>query len=240
MINFNREQEPEIYGKTLWMNPQIEFAIGKNIVEYDMQSASLSVSRRYKLLPEELIERLERMPKDKRTKEVGLMQRHDQDFSENMIKGLLQTRKEFLMKNMLTEDNVITLHSDAVIFIQKRPIIDKIGGVPFIMKNQWSSYIRYDRLEMFYGDGEVTYKGIPKQMLQQHTLGMCQYILNVFTKLECRDDSLYNDICVFQKKYLQEKLPEYYYIPFGKTGEWKGENLKFLAFMAQVIQSELR
>ena len=63
MINFNRENYADtMFGKTLWMNPNIEYIFNKEIVEYDMQQASLSVSRRFHLLDDTLIDELERMP----------------------------------------------------------------------------------------------------------------------------------------------------------------------------------
>lgn len=240
MVKFNRNEEPnEMYKTLLWMNPNIQFVFGKNIVEYDMQSASLSVSRRFKLLPDEKLDILERMPKEKRTREVGLIQRADKVFSDNMINGTLQTRKEFLTVNGLDENSIVTLHSDAIIFMQTKPVIDQIENVVFVHKHTWTSYLRYGKLEMFYGDGEITYKGIPKQMLQQHTLGICQFLLNFFQKVENNDETIYDDIAMFQKKYLMGKLPDYYYISFGNTGAYKAENLKLFGLLAQIIEKEV-
>lgn len=240
MNAFNREDQIEMHKTLQWMNPNIQFVFRKNIVEYDMQSASLSVSRRFHLLDDAVIDTYERMTKDKRTKAIGLIQRDDKVFSENMINGVLQTRKEFLEMNHLNDSNIISLHSDAIIFIQTDNVIDHIETVPFIRKNTWTGYIRYQKLEMFYSDGIVEYKGIPKQMLQQHTLGICQHIRTIFDKLDQCDESIYPYLTKFQKKYLQDKLPEYYYIPFGNTGKYKSENLKLLSFLAQVVMHEMR
>lgn len=240
MKNFNRSDLPDMYSKLLWPNPDMDYVLRQNIVEYDMQSASLSVSRRFHLIGDEILDRLELMPKDKRTKQVGLMQRDDKVFSEKLIDAILQTRKEFLECNQLDEKNIVTLHSDAVIFVQKHPIKDSIDGVPFVKKNAWSSYIRYGRVEMFYDNGVITYKGIPKQMLQQHTLGINQYLLTVFEKLEEYDDRLFPYLRKFQRQYLQDKLPEYFYIPFGNTGKFKTENLKLLSYIARITMQEMR
>ena len=240
MVLFNRDNQPDMFGKTLWMNPDIQYVFRKNIVEYDMQSASLSVSRRFKLLPVEFIDQLDRMPKDKRTREIGMKQKYDKEFSDKMINGILQTRKEFIETNNLTEDTIITLHSDALMFIQKHVVTDNIEGVPFVRKNTWSSYIRYDRVEMFYSDGTIDYKGIPKQMLQQHTLGINDYLLKIFRMIEDNDPAVYDFIRKFQRNYLQDKLPDYYYIPFGKTGGFKTENLKLLAFIAKIVMKEVK
>ena len=238
---FNRDNLPEMYTKTLWMNPDNEYVINQNIVEYDMQSASLSVSRRFHLLDDKLLDQLSRMPKEKRTKLIGLTQRDDKEFSENMINGVLRTRKEFIEKNKLDEDTIIALHSDALMFIQKHPVHDNIDGVPFIKKNEWTSYIRYDRLEMFYNNGIIDYKGIPKQMLQQHTLGICQYMLQIFALLEDNDrEAMLHYINRFQRMYLQDKFPEYYYLPFGNVGgKYKAENLKLFSFIAKIVIQEM-
>lgn len=239
-VTFNRENETDIFGKLLWENPEFPYVFRKNIVEYDMRSASLSVSRRFKLLPDQQLDQFERMPKEKRTKAVGLIQRDNKEFSENMINGILQTRKEFLTLNHLDESNIITLHSDAIIFIQSSDVIDKIDCVPFIKKHTWSSYLRYDRVEMFYDNGIITYKGIPKQMLQQHTLGICQYLLKVFEMIEEYDDSIFQYLNKFQKMYLQDKFPEYYYIPFGNTGKYKRENMRLFSYIAKIALQEVR
>ena len=142
--------------------------------------------------------------------------------------------------NNLTEDTIITLHSDALMFIQKHVVTDNIEGVPFVRKNTWSSYIRYDRVEMFYSDGTIDYKGIPKQMLQQHTLGINDYLLKIFRMIEDNDPAVYDFIRKFQRNYLQDKLPDYYYIPFGKSGGFKTENLKLLAFIAKIVMKEVK
>lgn len=241
MINFNRNTcEIPMFAKTLWYNTNLEFCFNKDIVEYDMQQASLSVSRRFHLLDDALLDELERMPKDQRTKKVGLIQRDDKEFSDAMINGLLQTRKEFIEANHLSEDDIITLHSDALMFIRRGPIIDNINGVPFVHKNSWTSYIRYGQVEMFYVDGTIDYKGIPKQMLQQHTMGLNLHILKVFDMIENYDEDLIPYLKKFQKKYLMNQLPDYYYIPFGHTGQFKGENLKLLSFLARIANREVK
>ena len=241
MINFNRNTcEIPMFGKTLWYNPDLEYCFNKEIVEYDMQQASLSVSRRFHLLDDTLLDELERMPKDQRTKKVGLIQRDDKAYSDNMINGLLQTRKEFIEANGLTDEDIITLHSDALMFIKKGPIFDTINGVPFVHKNTWSSYIRYGKVEMFYVDDTIDYKGIPKQMLQQHTMGMNRHILKVFRMIEDYDEEIFAYLRKFQKRYLTNQLPDYFYIPFGNTGQFKGENLKLLAYLAKIAMCEVK
>lgn len=226
--------------KLMWFNDNISYMFHGNILEYDMKAMSVSISERYKLLDDETIRILKLLPKEKRTVKVGLLQRDNKEFSEKLIKCELETREKFLKTNNLDESNVLSLHSDACIFNSRKRIINDIDGVEFKHANTWSSYMRYKNIEMFFNDGVITYKGIPKDMLNQHTLGIHKYLCTVFDKLENYDSSVLDFLSRFQTKYLQDKLPDYYYIPFGKTGNIKLDNLSLFAFIANVTISEMK
>lgn len=225
--------------KLLWLNESITYLFRKNIVEYDMQSASLSVSERFGLIDPIRLEQLRNMPKDQRVREVGLLQKSDKEFSERMLEGIVKTRQEFLDMNHIAEDDIICLHSDAIIFNQTSPIIDKVDNVQFIVKNNWTSYLRYDNVEIYYGDGVITYKGIPKEMLKFHTLGINKFLLQVFSMIESCDENIIPFLRKFEKRYLQDKLPDYYYISFGRQSTYKMENLKLFALIANAIMGDM-
>ena len=225
--------------KLLWFNENISYMFRKNIVEYDMQSASLSVSERFELIDPLRLEQLRSMPKDQRVREVGLMQRSDKEFSERMLKGIVTTRQEFLDMNHIQEDDIICLHSDAIIFNQTTPIIDKVDNVQFVMKNNWTSYLRYGNVEIYYGNGVITYKGIPKEMLKFHTLGINKYLLQIFSMIESCDEGIVSYMNKFQKRYLQDKLPDYFYISFGKQSAYKMENLNLFALLANAVMEDM-
>jgi len=229
-----------MHDKLLWTNDAIQYIFHANITEYDMSAASLSVSERYHLLDQSLIDELKLMPKEVRTKKVGCLQRDNPEFSQKMIQGILDTRKEFIEKNGLSESNILTLHSDACFFVQNKKIHDTIGGVLFRHKNTWSSYIRYNGIEMFYADGAITYKNIPKELMKQHTLGLNRFLCDVFYKLDNYDPSVLTYIAKFQSNYLKDKLPEYYYIPFGRNGKVKMDNMKLLAYIAMIVVNEVK
>lgn len=226
--------------KLTWFNDKIQYLFHSNIVEYDMRAMSVSISEKYNLLDDETIKILKLLPKDQRTRKMGLIQRDDKEFSKQLISCELETRRKFLEINGLDETNVLSLHSDACIFNSKKKVINNIDGIEFKHENTWTSYIKYKNIEMFYENGVIVYKGIPKDMLNQHTLGIHKYLCNVFDKLENYDPSVLDFIYKFQSKYLQDKLPEYYYIPFGKTGNFKMSNLSLLSFIANVALSEMK
>lgn len=225
--------------KLLWFNPNIQFMFHANIVEYDMKAMSVSISERYNLLDKSIIDRLKRMPKEQRTREVGLMQRDNKGYSERLIQCELETRRKFLEANNLTENDVVCLHSDACIFNSRKRIINNIEGVEFKHANTWSSYMRFKGIEMFY-DGEVLeYKGVAKEVLNQHFMGIHKFLCEIFNKVENYDNSIIDFITRFQMKYLQDRLPEVYYVPFCRLGEYKMSNLELFAFIANIVMKEM-
>jgi hypothetical protein len=211
-----------------------------NIVEYDMKAMSVSISEKFNLLDDETIRILKLLPKDQRTKRVGLIQRDNKVYSQRLKECELDIRRKFLEINSLDETNVVSLHSDACIFNSKKDVVNNIDGIEFKHANTWTSYIRYKEIEMFYNDGVITYKGIPKEMLNQHTLGMNKYLCTVFNKIENYDTDILNYLSRFQKNYLQDKLPDFYYTPFGRNGVYKMGNISLLSFIAKVVLSEMK
>ena len=230
-----------MFDKLLWVNENNQFVFRRNIVEYDMQSASLSVSERYNLLDKTLLEQLRNTPKIERVKRIGLLQRDSKEFSDRMLQGIIDTRQEFLDINGITEDDIICLHSDAIVFDMKdADIIDHVDNVKFIKKGQWSSYMLYQGVEMYYSDGVIDFKGIPKDILKQHTLGIVQHLVKIFELLEACDDSIIPYMKKFHKKYLRDKLPDYYYTAFPRLGNFKMDNFQLFAFLMNVIRYDMR
>lgn len=226
--------------KLMWFNDKIQYLFHGNIVEYDMRAMSVSVSERYHLLDDETIRILKLLPKEQRTKKVGLLQRDNKEYSDKLISCELETRRKFLETNGLDESNVLSLHSDACIFNSKKEIISNIEGIEFKHANTWTAYMKYKNVEMFYADGVITYKGIPKDLLNQHTLGINKFLGVIFDKLENYDETMLEYLSTFESKYIQDKLPEYYYVPFGRLGTYKLANLSLFGFIANVAINEMK
>lgn len=233
-----------MHDKMLWTNESIQFTFHSHIQEYDMEAASVSVCEHDGLLPQEMINELKLMPKEKRTVKMGKLQRDDKMFSENLLAGIRNMRKKFIETNNLTQDEILSLHSDACILNTSRRIISNIENVNFRKKNDWNAYIRYKGIEMFYKNdiknNYIDYKNIPEELVQMHTMGFDVYLKKVFGYIENYDENVLKYISRFQKQYLQNKLPEYYYNPFGRNGQYKLSNLELTAFIAQMVIMEVK
>jgi len=233
-----------MHDKMLWTNESIQFTFHSHVQEYDMQAASVSVCELFGLLPKEVITELKLMPKEKRTVKMGLFQREDKQFSENLLAGIREVRKKFIETNNLSTDEILSLHSDACIINTNKRITSNIDGVTFRKKHEWNAYIRYNSIEMFYKNdiknNYIDYKNIPEQLIGEQVMGFDIYLKKVFEYIENYDENVLKYISKFQKKYLQNQLPEPYYHSFGRCGKYKFDNLKLTSFIAQIAMKEVK
>ena len=173
-----------MHDKQIWSNSNIQYMFHQHICEYDMVSASLSISKRFQLLDNDLIEQLSLMRKEDRVVRIGLIQKEDKGFSESLLSGIRDIRKKFIIQNNLTENDIIALHSDAVFMRTTKKVISDIEGVKFAKKGEWSSFMRFKNIDMYYGNDYIKYQNVNKDLLMEQTLGMNLHLKKVFQMIE--------------------------------------------------------
>lgn len=227
-----------MYDKMSWFNPKAYYMFHTNILEYDMNAASLSISERFKLLPEATIVRLKSLSKKQRVIQTGLIRRDDKEFSKAVDKKMIEVRQQFIDENNIQEDHLLSLHSDAIIFASRKRIKSEIDGIKFKCSATSHGYMRYNGLEMFYHETFMDYKGGNKNLLEQQQMGITQYLLRIFRYIDNYDPEILDYMNKFQKNYLTDQLPEFVYPPFSLPGLNKYSNLDLFAFIAKVVLKE--
>lgn len=227
--------------KMIWINDKIQAMFHQNILEYDMNAASLSLAERFGLLPKETIQMLKCMPKKDRVIKTGYIRRDNKEFSVEVDKKLREVRYKFMEENNIDESSLLSVHSDAIIFASRKEIKDNIDGIQFKRASKSIAYLNYNRVEIFYDGDIISYKGVPDEMIKQHTLGMNKYLLKIFQYVNDYDTKVLDYMSKFQKNYLQDQYQEFFYHPFCKLGgKYKTSNLEFLAFIANVVMNEIK
>jgi hypothetical protein len=227
-----------ILTKMNMFNNDVKCMFHAPILEYDMNAASLSLSERFQLLPKETIEELKLLPKDKRVYRTGLIRRENKEFSVTVDQKLRDVRKEFIDENDIKPDDILSLHSDAIIFTSRKKIKNVIDGITFKESSHATGYIRYNAIEMFYNDNGMTYKGGNKELLQTHTMGISRYLVKVFKYIENYDIQVLSYLSKFESEYLTDRYPEFMYSPFGMPGVFKFSNLDLFAYIAKIVLKE--
>lgn len=213
--------------KNLWetetyINPNIFYLFNKEIIEYDIKSAGMNISRAFNLIDKNKYDKLKSMEKSKRVKELGLMQRNDPLFTNNLKQAFAETRKLFIESNNLDESNIVSIKKDAI-FVTKRCDYTKfMDYIEFKEKNIYSSYIHLNRkVELYYNIDKLDVKGIGDEKLELHKDYMLSFIIKFIRKMENGDNIEVIDFTKrFIDKYKRKELDVGYYRRFDSLSDF--------------------
>lgn len=192
-----------LYEKSLYLNRDIDYLFNNEIIEYDMREAGYSLIREYKLLSNDVIDKLSKYSKDKRTIRIGMIQRENNDFKNKLKEAFSEARKIFFNDNDLYEENILSIKKDAIFVRNKRCKSIKFGNyIEFRPKNVYTSYMLLDNNEYYFNKRIVDVKGISEKKLKPHIDYMLDFLVEFVNLRES------NNIKMTQK-YLRDFL--YYY-----------------------------
>jgi hypothetical protein len=181
------------FNTDLYINQNIFYLFNRSITEYDMKEAGLSLTKEYKLLSKDKISDIEKAPKKQRTVKLGLIQKDDKKFAENLKLAFMDARERFFDVNNIVEDDIISIKKDAI-FTTKYCEHQKIGEyINFRPKNRYTSYVYLGKtstqnkaIELYYGGGKLDVKGISEDNLKLHDKYMSNIICTYFKYMEER------------------------------------------------------
>jgi len=225
--------------KSTWLNPNIEYLFGDEIIEYDMRDAGFSLIKQYRLLPDAMIRELSALPKGiERNTKVGLIQRDDKEFSNALLKKFAEIRKIFIETNQLTDDDIISVKKDAIFTVGpvKRT---HFGGIEFAQKNLYSSYLRFpgiNDLEIYYSSDRMDIKGMGDQAIGRHRLYMYDFIRTTIGMLEDNSSRVKRHLMKFVSDYKAHELEDAYYLEFNAQSKNLNPVFNFVNVIVPLIQ----
>lgn len=221
-----------------WLNPNIEFLFDKNIYEFDIHDAGLSIIKELKLLPEGKIQELSKMEKQKSVISVGKLQRDDKEFSKSLLNGFEEMRKRFLINNQLSDNDIISVKKDAF-FVTKKCKNTTFGFVEFVIKNKYTSYIRFSNnhnIECYYSDALLDIKGLSEVSENKHRLYLLDFLRKYFNMMENRNPRIKRFMINFINDYKNENLDEGYYLEFNNKSHSFDMYYNFINLITPLVQ----
>ena len=215
----------DLYLKDTYLNKNVELLLNSTIIEYDLKSANTSLCKEYNLLPIDMIKEIERMPKDKRVKTIGKLQRKDEKFKEGLKKAFIDIRRRFFEENDIHDEDILSIKKDAI-FCLKEVKNTEFGKCKFAKKNQYTSYMYLNRLEFYYsskgkvfGDnGRIDVKGINDEIVHKHDGFMNDFFIILFKHLETSSKQVqFNFLKRFIDKYKMLMLEVGYYREYNES-----------------------
>jgi len=204
--------------KTTYLNPNIEYLFGEDIIEYDAKDAGFNIIKQYKLLPDDKIRELSMLGKGiDRHISIGKLQRDDKEFSNKLLEKFAEVRSIFISTNNLSNDNIISVKKDAIFTIGYCKRL-KFGTIEFSAKNHYTSYIRFpynNNLEIYYSNDNMDIKGMGDSAINRHRLYMYEFIRSTIQMIENNNPQVKRFIMKFINDYKSQNLDEEYYIEFN-------------------------
>lgn len=192
--------------------------VGSEIYEYDIKSAGFNLLRKYKLIPEEKLIKLESHDKKIRQILIGLMCRNDKELKVSLNDAFIDIRKQFFESNDIQDNEVLSIKKDAIFLL--RPCYNlQFDNVEFVKKNVYTSYIYIDKKEIYCNKDVVHVKGINDDKVEKyHKDYMCDLIATCLRLLESMNEKKLRQLLAdFSQMYKNRELPVEYYRSFDKN-----------------------
>lgn len=192
--------------------------VGSDIYEYDIKSAGFNLLKRYKLIPEDKLIKLESHNKKIRQIYIGLMCRADKELKKALNDAFVDIRKEFFEANNIQDNEVLSIKKDAIFLL--RPCYEtKFDNVEFVKKNVYTSYIYIDKKEIYCNKDTVHVKGINDEKVEKyHKEYMCDLIATCLRLMESMNEKKVKKILSeFGQMYKNRELPVEYYRAFDRN-----------------------
>lgn len=213
----------DLYKKDRYLNTDIDYLVGYEIIEYDMRDAGFNISKQFNLLSEYEIKQLTDLPKQQRKVQLGLLQKYRESFKKSLKQGFIDARKLLFMNNELRDIDILSIKKDAI-FVTRRCPHTSFGHIQFASKNQYTSYYRINKVEFFYNSSNDTLdiKNIGDDLLELHNDGMILFFKEFFRLKELTTDKRAIE---FLKEFIQEyklfNLPSEFYREFNQNSLFK-------------------
>ena len=224
----------ELYKSDTFINDNIFYLFNKTIYEYDMKSAGYNLSRAYQLLPKEKLEELGRLKKDRRSIELGNIQRSNPEFKECLKQAFEEARRMFFEANDLKSDEIISIKKDAIFTTKYCELQNFLDYIEFRPKHEYSSYIRLNKkIELYYSQNQLDIKGLGDDTIEYHKDYLISFIRLFFQKMETDEmSSVLGFMRRFIDKYKRRDLPVGYYRRFDRDPRFDtyDESIKFYEY----------
>ena len=170
-----------LYERFNYLNKEIDYLFNTQITEYDMKDAGFSLIKQYKLLPEGVILYLEKMPKENRTKQIGVY-RKNRELDRQMKAAFIEARRLFFTANNLEDGDILSIKNDAIFVIRKNCMHQVFGEINFRPKHSYLGYLNLNRYEFYYTDSHtpIEVKGLKGEESAKHQEYMLDFIRDLF------------------------------------------------------------
>lgn len=234
-----------MYSKDSYLNPNIQYLISNNIIEYDMKKANISILLNEGLITPEQYNYYYNLPGKRRSIEIGLLQRDNQKIKDGLNKNFSKYRELLFSHNNIQDHELLSIKKDAIFVINKRCNVTSFGHVNFVEKNNYNSFYRYKHYEFYYlldkihNNEILDIKGIDKRTICLHDNYMIDFLKFLFETIET--DSIKNAINYltrFLYQYNNMQLESGYYRELDSLSKFRFRSSSIISYTSDYLSNE--
>lgn len=219
-----------LYKRDVFLNKEIPHIFNKEIYEYDMHHAGISISRELNLLPDDVLDKIEERAKNKKEIAISLgkIQKKDNNYKEGLKNGFEEIRRRFFESNELEDFNILSIKKDAIFtLIPCKNLI--FGKVVFSLKHKYTSYMYTGSYELYYNINELEVKGLDDLQLFHHENHVTEFLKRVFYKMEEEGkESALRYVKVMSDRYKRLELDPGFYRDFNHASNYRSKDGEFI------------
>lgn len=195
------------------------------IREYDISKANINILFAKGAIDKQLYNTLYNADRMTRQIHIGLMIRNDSTLQEILNQGIIEYKQKFFEANDITDMDIISIKNDALFILNKKPQVLTFDNVSFVEKNTYTSYMRLNELEIYYGsvfDSEVIdIKGIKDNDLEIYHIDFLNIIIDFFRYIEKNgSEQALGYITNIIHRYINLELPINVYRRFRSSNDF--------------------
>ena len=195
--------KPILYKHHNYLDKTHNCIIGLPIRVYDMKSGGYSILKKNNLLSEKEIEYLDSLDKFNKNYVLGNMIR-DNNWTEVLMKGFIDSRKRFMYYNNLVDDDILSIKKDAFFLLNTSCNNLEFDGYTWRLEDVYSSYYYINDKEFYFSNKNfnIELKGINDELLKRHKDFFLYDLCNIMKLNESTNTR-------YKNKYIQEYRSTY-------------------------------
>lgn len=239
-----------LYEKSRYIAPY-DWLINKNIQEWDLRKANISILRSLNLISEDEYQKYYLMPRNQREYIIGCLRRDNKEIENGYQYGILESRKLFFEKNSIKDENVLYIDNDSITTVYDWNETNNIDGkinslLEFRLKNTYTSFYRLFMIDFLYynlgNEEKVRFKNIDESRLKiLHKDYFIDFLLS--TAYTAQNSNILDSIDLIKNvydDYCNHRLDLGYYREFNHMNKYKLCSTDYYVYYADNVMEKDR
>ena len=203
----------------------LNYLFNQYIREYDISKANINVLFAKGIINKSLYDLLYNSDRMFRQIYIGKMIRDNSEIQNALNQGIIEYKQMFFEANGITDNNILSIKNDAVFVLNIVPKILNFDNITFIHKNTYTSFMKLNELEIYYGcdiNSEVIdVKGIKDSDLEKFHIDFLNIIIDFFRFIQkSGPEATLQYITTIINSYVNLELPIGCYRRFRNSNDY--------------------